>query len=507
MILVGSYVVNSLHLFGLVLTACLAVFYARRPLKHLIVGAGNKLKNVRVFPVEQREADMSASENNSNSARWRCGLVLIVLGLTGITISLMPWSASIGNYGTLMAIPDREAVVRAPESATLIDVSVQPGDDVSTGTTLGRMGNLGVEEDIVQVQSELARVLAEENRLIGQQRLHKEEAARSELQLRQRETEYYEIDSEERQINEHGGTMLPSSMAPTTTFAHLDVSNIQTETSMSTVVPGSNYPAALAVFQADIDSRSVKLSEAETSLSRIRQLATQGLIPQSELDSAETRAATSATELAAAKSRLESALIDHRQKHVRTATEMNLASSDRRIATLQAARLGTEAASLSAVVVALQTHRDLLVRKQAQFALVTNRGGTVFGEELPRMIGRYFEKGAEICRVANISQLLLRIQVPERELGDVRVGHPVRLRTRAYPDRVFRGVVSKIGGESESDQNGQATYRVELIIENSDNQLRPGMTAFARIEFGRQAIVRILLHKVRQALRPELWML
>jgi len=33
------------------------------------------------------------------------------------------------------------------------------------------------------------------------------------------------------------------------------------------------------------------------------------------------------------------------------------------------------------------------------------------------------------------------------------------------------------------------------------------MTAFARIDFGRQAIGRILLHKVRQALRPELWML
>ena len=34
-----------------------------------------------------------------------------------------------------------------------------------------------------------------------------------------------------------------------------------------------------------------------------------------------------------------------------------------------------------------------------------------------------------------------------------------------------------------------------------------GMTAFARIDFGRQMIGRILLHKIKQALRPELWML
>jgi hypothetical protein len=62
-------------------------------------------------------------------------------------------------------------------------------------------------------------------------------------------------------------------------------------------------------------------------------------------------------------------------------------------------------------------------------------------------------------------------------------------------------------GESELDQNQQATYRVELMIENADGLLRPGMTAYARIEFDRQAIGRILLRKIKQSLRPELWML
>ena len=51
------------------------------------------------------------------------------------------------------------------------------------------------------------------------------------------------------------------------------------------------------------------------------------------------------------------------------------------------------------------------------------------------------------------------------------------------------------------------TYRVELTIDNADGQLRPGMTAFARIDFGQQMIGRILLHKARQMLRPELWMM
>ncbi len=105
------------------------------------------------------------------------------------------------------------------------------------------------------------------------------------------------------------------------------------------------------------------------------------------------------------------------------------------------------------------------------------------------------------------TRLLLRVHVPEREIGDVRVGHPVRLRTRAFPDRAFYGAVSKIGGEGERDENNSAVYRVELTIENADGVLRPGMTAFARIDFGRQLIGSLLLRKIKRALRPELWML
>jgi multidrug efflux pump subunit AcrA (membrane-fusion protein) len=109
--------------------------------------------------------------------------------------------------------------------------------------------------------------------------------------------------------------------------------------------------------------------------------------------------------------------------------------------------------------------------------------------------------------VADTQQLLVRIQLPERENGDVGVGHQVRLRVSAYPDRTFNGVLSKIGGESERDEHNQATYRVEMAIENRGGLLRPGMTAFARVDFGRQMIGQILVHKVKQLLRPEIWML
>jgi multidrug resistance efflux pump len=186
---------------------------------------------------------------------------------------------------------------------------------------------------------------------------------------------------------------------------------------------------------------------------------------------------------------------------------MSLANSDLSAERLQIAKLGGELNAAREVIATLEARRSLLQKKRARFELVTSRAGAVFGEELPRQVGTYFQKGAEICRVADTRQLLLRVNVPEREIGDVRAGHPVRLKVRAFPDRAFRGVVSKIAGESEPDQNGQASYRVELTIENADGALRPGMTAFARIDFDRRMVGSILLRKIKQALRPELWML
>jgi hypothetical protein len=105
----------------------------------------------------------------------------------------------------------------------------------------------------------------------------------------------------------------------------------------------------------------------------------------------------------------------------------------------------------------------------------------------------------ENCRFAQ--------QVAEQALGDIAAGQRVRVKTRAFPDRLFHGIVSRIGGDSELDPAGQRSYRVELTIENEDGLLRPGMTVFSRIDFGRRAVAWLVAHKLKQALRPELWML
>jgi multidrug resistance efflux pump len=276
-------------------------------------------------------------------------------------------------------------------------------------------------------------------------------------------------------------------------------------TTKGEAIRGPQYPAAIAVLEADMDLRQARLAEGNSQLRRARELSNLGILPFQEMETAETRSSTLTLELSAARQRLEAALIDHRRKHASASTYMLLARSDLKAEQVQVQKLDGEVRALQAFIDTLGQRLDLLQRRHAQFELVTPLAGAVFGEELPRKAGQYFTKGAEICRVAETQQLLVRIQVPEAEIGDVQVGDPVRLKARAFPDQLFRGVVSKIGGESEPDEHRRMTYRVELTVENRAGLLRPGMTAFARIDFDRQVIGRILLHKLKQALRPTLY--
>jgi putative peptide zinc metalloprotease protein len=534
-IFIGSYLTGWFHLPGLLLTATLALIYVWRPLSELTAAAISALRAdarylYRLFPMRM-EALMAildqitpgsggvsaegktAASGDGLPSRWRRRLVPLAIALFIALVLCLPWNASVGAYGALIAVPGEEAIIRAPESATLLELRVHPGDLTTTGAVLGRLGNAELEGQFAQAQVDLDRARADYDRLLGELKTREESIVRAGLKMRQRQLDYDESNSEQRQIEARERAepdranlkFLTAFIAP----AEILGGGLAAPP-LGVQIPGKSsvtYPPAIAVLQSDADLLYAKLTEAGLQLDRARRLYAEGIAPRSELDGVETRASTLAIEFSAARQRLEAALVEHGRRRNSLATEARLARSEVDAERLQARKQNGELRSARVLISTLEVRRDLLRRRLAQFELVAPRAGAVFGAELPRLLGQYFPKGAEICRVADTGQLLARIQAPEGEIGDVSLGHPVRLKVRSYPDHVFRGKVAKIGSEGETDQNNQVVYRVEMIIENAGDLLRPGMTAFARIDFGRWMIGRILLHKLRQALRPELWMI
>ena len=273
-VLVGGYLVRSFQLPGLLLAGSFALLFVRRPIKELVSGAFSSviraLRSEETMKANEQVTAPSTGDRERKVSWQRRRLVPLTLALLVGAAFLVPWSASVGNYGKLIALPEHEAVIRASESATLVALRVQPGDQLARGAVVGQMGNLEVDDQIVQVQSEIARVQAEYDRLLGEVRTKGETAARADLQLRQRERDYVEIQAEQRQIAGRQGAESGSG-----TFTVIRASTSAPLALIPPVGPASSglrYPAALAVLEADVQMRRAQLNEASTQSARARRL-------------------------------------------------------------------------------------------------------------------------------------------------------------------------------------------------------------------------------------------
>jgi putative peptide zinc metalloprotease protein len=489
----NEFLVARLNLFGFGLTGLAAAVLMRQPIRKSLHSISTALLKkgepalsaapqpqtaLQPVPPQKPAANAEASKPEVHTPpKWKRRTFFAVAALLAVAVLAFPWDATVGSYGALTPLKEREAVVTAPEDG-IVTVLVKPGERVSAGRELARLSNPDLTSELIGVRAELAKAQAEFERLSGELRAGEQAVERAAVQAGEAARRDSELQAEQKQI-------LARKLNP----------------------QSADFPAALSVLQADVDLKRSRVAEAENQLARTLKLYNDKLIARSEYEAVENRAVALRLELAAAREKLSAAIVEHRRETERTGGDLRVSEAELQMARSNVAKTATELGAARALLDALKEKEQVLEAKRTSVVLTAPRDGVVFGERLPDLAGKYVEKGAELCRVADTSEMRVVIQVPEREIGDVREGSLVRLKTRAWPDRVFRGHVGKIGGESEPDENKQATYRVELVVDNADGALKPGMTAFARIHFGRKMVGALIWHKVKQALRPELWMI
>ncbi len=77
------------------------------------------------------------------------------------------------------------------------------------------------------------------------------------------------------------------------------------------------------------------------------------------------------------------------------------------------------------------------------------------------------------------------VEVDEADVGRVKADQPATFTVSAWPDRRFQAQVHTVD-LAPSEDDSIVTYGAELRLDNADLALRPGMTATAEIEVGRQ---------------------
>jgi HlyD family secretion protein len=86
--------------------------------------------------------------------------------------------------------------------------------------------------------------------------------------------------------------------------------------------------------------------------------------------------------------------------------------------------------------------------------------------------------GREVLIVSDIEQMMVRSRILESDLAIVKTGQPVQIKLDAFPEKSYRGKVSRISQQGVEDKAGGYTYFVtDILIENPDQDVRAQMNA------------------------------
>jgi membrane fusion protein, copper/silver efflux system len=112
-----------------------------------------------------------------------------------------------------------------------------------------------------------------------------------------------------------------------------------------------------------------------------------------------------------------------------------------------------------------------------QITITAPRSGIVI--EKPAIEGMRFNTGDPLFKIADLSQVWVMADIPERELGLVQKGQAAQISFVAFPGLSFNGTVDFVYPALMANTR---TGRVRIVLPNKDGRLRESMYATATID-------------------------
>lgn len=188
--------------------------------------------------------------------------------------------------------------------------------------------------------------------------------------------------------------------------------------------------------RAAVMTASARVTLARTALERKRALAAERIAPEREVQEAEAELAASQADAAAADASLRA--------------------------------LGTSAQDAAGS------------SEAARFTLRSPVAGIVIARDA--VVGQSVgDSSAPLFKIANLSQLWLSVHAFERDAVRIVRATPAQVTVAALPGRTIAGQVAQVGGQVDP---ASRTIPIRIVVANPDGQLRPGMSASARLPIG-----------------------
>jgi HlyD family secretion protein len=198
--------------------------------------------------------------------------------------------------------------------------------------------------------------------------------------------------------------------------------------------------ATVARLEAEVERAKIQATDADIKLRRTWELFEKHLVPENDLETAESDARMAGSSVTAAEAQVEQARASLNQAQVNLSHTVIRAPIDGVVIARNVDIGQTVAASMSAPTL---------------FVLAQDLG-----------------------------QMRVNASIDESDIGNIQPGQSVQFRVDAYPTETFSGVVSQVRLEPEVSQN-VVSYVTIIDVPNPNLPLKPGMTASVSIETAR----------------------
>lgn len=375
--------------------------------------------------------------------RWPWRALLIGGGL--VLLGFVPTPYQVGGEVTLAWPEGDRQQVRAPMQAIVEDFYVAPGDQVQVGDPVVRLSSRDLEQEIAAVKADIdqaQQVLAE--------------AQRDQVQAEATLTERV-------------------ALAEATQTRADRIVDRETQVTQGILTP------EIDGFRIERDRLATQLDQDRADWENYQDLYDQGAVSQELLNEKEAAYLNTERDLKA-----KSAEIRQAQQQLADRASDELGTADYQQASTAAA--GQVAATTDRIVAqeqAIATHQqrlDALQQDAAGLVLVADQSGTVLDDDLDLRVGQEVTPETPLLRIARLDQLTANVQVKEEELTYFSEGSEVTFRPTSAKLTPYDAEVDKILYDLAPDDTQQRRIAtVRLLINNADQQLRPGSGGYAKI--------------------------
>jgi multidrug resistance efflux pump len=214
----------------------------------------------------------------------------------------------------------------------------------------------------------------------------------------------------------------------------------------------NSQPKEIGQAEAEIERSKLELAQSQSDFERARDLYYKQAASKTEYESAETK-------------------FHQAEQHVRSldyALEATRGSLGQKIATARS-QLQEAGADLAKI----RWHLECCTVRAPS-------SGTILKKNVDE--GSPASSSASLCELADLSELEVEVAIPEREIRHIKPGERCRVRTEAFPDRVYEGAVSRVMPVANRAESA-IPIRVKIAVPQEEEgvYLKPEM--IARVSF------------------------